>query len=142
MGKTSIMLNLSDYLTASNKYPERAIHKELTNELLDNAKDFVDTINAFLTEIGLEDVEEVSSGFRPTDVNSKIPNAAKASLHSKCLAVDFKDPQGKIAKKCKENPTLLKKYKLFLENPEYTKGWCHLDKSPTRPDRPSRMFNP
>ena len=136
------MLTEYNYLTASGKYPERENHKELTIELKANMNGFIPTINAFLTEIGLSDVEEVSSGFRPTDVNNKIPNAAKNSLHSRCLAVDFADPQGKIAKKCKENPTLLKNYGLFLENPAYTKGWCHLDKSPTRSDRPSRMFNP
>jgi Peptidase M15 len=134
-------MNLNDLLTASGKYPERTKHKELNDELIANGEDLVSTVNDFLSEAGIQ-VGKISSGFRPSDVNSKIANAAKRSLHTRCLAVDFEDPTGEIAKKCKAVPHLLKKYKLFLENPEYTKGWCHLDKSPTRSDRASRMFNP
>lgn len=134
------MLTYEKYITASNKYPDRLNSRELSNEFKANANKLVKVINAFLIEAGV-DGAEVSSGFRPSAVNKALSNAAKASLHMSCLAVDLADPNGEIYKKC-DNRELLKKHGLFIEDQGSTKGWCHLDMSPTRPDRPSRKFIP
>lgn len=145
------MIDLKSYLTASGSYPDRESHKELTSELLKNAEKLLQSVNEFLKELAaLEKINtsyKVSSGFRPSEVNSATPNAAKRSLHMQGLAIDLSDDKNQtLAKACQKHPNLLKKYELFLESPDHTKGkhtnWCHLDCSPTRKDRPSRVFIP
>lgn len=134
------MLNRVIYLTASSKYPERYNHSELTPELLENADELIEAVNSFLLEIGVDDLS-VSSGFRPKAVNAATKGASTTSQHMICRAVDLVDKDGSLSKKCAAHPDLLRKYGLFLENPVQTKGWCHLDKSRTRADRPSRVFS-
>jgi hypothetical protein len=61
-------------------------------------------------------------------------------------AIDLLDnKEQSLAKLVQSRPDLLKKYDLWLENPDFTKGkntnWVHLDMG-TRNDRPSRQFNP
>lgn len=137
------MLSLTQYLTASGKYPERMNHPELTEEVKTNAEKLLTVVNAFLQEINLSDVK-VSSGWRPSDVNAKV-NGAKKSLHMAGLAIDLEDDKEQsLAKACSLNATVLRKFGLFLENPDFTKGatcWVHLDLG-TRKDRPNRQFNP
>lgn len=140
------MLDLNSYLTASGSYPERATSKELTPDLIKNANRLLNLVNSLLAELGIGSVR-VSSGFRPSGVNAQIVNAAKASLHQQCLAVDILDSKDQtLGKRIASRPDLLKKYNLFIEDLGSTKGqntnWVHLDCSPTRPDRPSRMFKP
>lgn len=141
---------LNDYLTASGAYPERAKHPELTSELLDNANRYLSKMQELFEGLGLDIKKyKFSSGFRPTDVNSKVPNAAKKSLHSVCLAGDFLDDKAQSLAKLMQTPkavALRLKLGIFLEAPSNTVGkvtnWCHLDISPTRSPRPSMEFLP
>lgn len=137
------MISLKDYLTASGAYPERENHKEVNKA---NAERLITAVNAFLKELDYKGPVKVSSGFRPSEVNANIANAAKKSLHTQCLAVDYLDDKNQtLAKLCASKPELLRKYGLFLEDPASTIGkntnWCHLDLG-TRSDRPSRVFKP
>ena len=134
------MITLTDYITASGKYPERLKSSELTNEVKANAADLLDSINKLLDEVGVTS-RRVSSGFRPSGVNAGIKGAAKRSLHMTGKAIDLSDPDGQIAKKVAARPDLMRKYGVFLESPAHTKGWCHLDKG-SRSDRPNRQFIP
>lgn len=146
------IISLDDLITSSNSYPERAKSSELTEELKENGASLLEKVNALLNDLGIEDVK-VSSGFRPSGVNASIANAAKASLHQRCRAIDILDDKEqslakaiqKDAEENKEN-SLLKKHGLWLEHPDSTKGkftnWCHLDDSNTRKDRPVRVFKP
>lgn len=139
------MISLSDYLTASGEYPEREKSPELTPELVSNANKLLKAVNSVLAELEVK-FGKVSSGFRPAAVNASIGNAAKKSLHMQCLAIDLLDDKGQsLGKKLAANPELLRKYSLFLEDLESTKGknsnWSHLDLG-TRADRPSRIFKP
>lgn len=137
------MLNLYNYLTASNKYPARANHTEVTAEVIINAKDLLNRVSSLLNDLGEDsDNKDVSSGFRPSDVNAKLANAAKKSLHMTGVAIDIKDLDGSLGKKIASRPDLLRKYGLFIEDLKSTKGWVHLDMSKTRSDRPSRSFIP
>jgi hypothetical protein len=130
------LVTLDMYLMGRDKqYP-----KDYTDEVKANITKFLPVLNQFLNECGI-DVVEVSSGWRPPSVNSKIANAAKRSLHMTGLACDLKDPDGKLDALFESKPDLLRKYGLFLEEPEFTKNWAHLDLG-TRPDRPSRKFRP
>lgn len=132
------MISRNDYITASGKYPERLKSKELTQEVLKNIDMLLAKVNALLKELGITD-SKVSSGFRPSSVNASIKNSAKRSLHMVGKAIDLESQE--LAIKLKEKPELLDKYELWLENPQYTPSWTHLDIG-TRSDREVRIFNP
>jgi hypothetical protein len=130
------LITLEMYLMGRDKqYP-----KDYTEEVKQNITKFLPILNDFLVEIGVTKAE-VSSGWRPPSVNAGIPNAAKRSLHMRGLACDLRDLDGKLDALFASKPDLLRKYGLFLESPDHTKGWAHLDLG-TRADRPSRIFVP
>ena len=52
-----------------------------------------------------------------------------AKEHKILMACDFKDDKGKSDMFCITNKNLLKKIWLYVEDPKYTKGWCHLQAS-------------
>ena len=54
------------------------------------------------------------------------------------MAIDLNDPTGVIGSTLKNNVKLLEECGLWLENPDKTLKWVHLD---TRP-RNNRIFNP
>lgn len=131
------MISLHDYLTASGKYLDRA--ENVPAGLIANAEKLLTVVNAFLKELGITSCK-VSSGYRPEAVNAKVPGAAKKSLHTQCLAIDIQD-DGSLDKLIQENHELLKKYSLWLEHPDSTPNWTHLDLG-TRSDRSIRIFRP
>lgn len=120
------MITYENYITANGTYPERLKDPELTDEIKRNSEKLLEKINQFLKELGVENAH-VSSGWRPSSVNSKIPNAAKKSLHMSGLAIDIKDVDGKLDKLIESKDYLLKKYGAWQESPNATKGWAHLD---------------
>lgn len=134
------IIDLKSYLTASGKYPDREKHPELTPQLLANASELLRRVNTLLADLGISTVS-ISSGFRPQSVNAATPGAAKKSLHTICKAVDIADKDGSLAKLVAPRPDLLHKHDLWLESPDNTKGWVHLDCG-TRAERPSRIFKP
>lgn len=132
------MISREDYITASGEYPERLNSAELTQEVEDNIEKLLKVVNSLLEELGIED-PLVSSGFRPSAVNASIKGSAKRSAHMLGLAIDFKT--NKLALVLSKKPELLKKFGLWLEHPNYTKTWTHLDLV-NRKDRPVRIFIP
>ena len=122
-------------ITSDNKYPSRARSTELTEEVIINIENTCLVLNNFfeeLNEICLNEEREVlslkiSSGFRPSFVNSNIINASKRSGHLTGIAVDFKDSNHKLYDVIFKYNFLLKKYNLFLEDKNSTKFWVHLD---------------
>lgn len=133
-------ITLKDLLTSSGKYPEREKHKEVTPEVIKNAETLLKAVNSLLTDLKI-DKATVSSGFRPSDVNSAIPNAAKKSLHMIGCAIDIADADGALDKLIESRDDLKKKYGLWQENPGDTKGWMHLDNK-DRGKRSKNTFNP
>lgn len=133
-------LKLDDLITASGKYPERKKSFELTPEVIANGEDLIKRVNALFNDLNI-DVPKVSSGFRPSVVNSKIANAAKRSAHMIGKAIDLEDPKGELGQLVMLRPDLLKKHGLMLENPQFSKTWIHLD-TVYRPPRSNQMFNP
>lgn len=121
------MITLEAYLTANGKYPDRATHPELTNELKANAIRLLAVLNPFLEELGVKN-PIVSSGFRPSDVNAATPGSAKRSLHMSCLACDLADADGKLDALIASRDDLKKKYGVWQEDPKSTQGgWAHCD---------------
>jgi hypothetical protein len=68
----------------------------------------------------------VTSGYRPGKYNVKA-GGAKNSAHLHCMAIDVSDPNGKLGRWLAANLPILRACDLWMENPENTKGWCHLD---------------
>lgn len=111
-----------------------------------NAVDLLGRVNALLNEIGWALDVKVTSGFRPLALNQKVKRAAKSSYHMIGKAVDFADDDHMFRRYF--NPLMdmgaanvLRKYGLFMEHPDSTPTWIHLDTG-NRIDRPSRVFLP
>ncbi len=145
MKNNSINLDLyfTDFITKKDRRKEYP--SEFTEEINNNAVILLDKVNNLLKELGIEN-SDVTSGWRPATINSKTANAAKRSAHLIGKAVDLLDNSNQdLAKLIASRPDLLRKYELFLENLNSTRGvdqnWVHLDYM-SRSDRPSRVFNP
>ena len=129
------MLALKDYWMGR----DITCAQELNEDIKKNAEKLISTVNLFLKEIGVSEVK-ISSGWRPSSINSKVPNAAKKSLHMSGLAVDLFD-DGKIKEIILKNVDKLEKYNLWLESIDHTPTWVHLDLG-IRSARPKRIFIP
>lgn len=134
------MVGLYDYFTASGKYPNREKHPEVTVEVIKNASKLLERVNSILEDLEIKSII-VSSGFRPSDVNNTIPNAAKRSLHMQGLAIDIEDKHGDIGALLSMNDALKKKYGLWQEDSANTPGWVHLDLK-DRGTRAKNTFRP
>lgn len=132
-------ITLEAYFADPKTGEDRRINyvEDYTDEILENAKVLIEKVNSLLSDLGIIAVV-VSSGWRPNAINSAV-GGAKRSLHLQGRAIDLKDSTGELDRVIEERPDLLKKYNLWLEDPDATKGWCHLDTG-VRKDRPSRVF--
>lgn len=139
----SIDLYFRDFVTKKDRRIE--YKDQFNNDILTNAKKLLVNVNKLLNDLGISK-GDVTSGWRPPTVNAQTTNAAKKSLHMLGLAVDILDNKTQdLGKLIASRPDLLKRYNLWLENPDHTRGkntnWVHLDVG-SRSDRPTRMFNP
>jgi uncharacterized protein YcbK (DUF882 family) len=128
------MISKEEILMGRDKeYP-----KEYTKEVSDNIDKLLISLNKFRKAYGKP--MSVSSGWRPAAINSKIANAAKKSNHMVGLACDFKDADGSLDAFCMANLKLLEECGLYLEHPDATVGWCHLQC--ISPKSGNRVFRP
>lgn len=130
------MITLDDLLTSSGKYPDRAKSPEVTDEVRKNGEELLRRVNALLKELGITNAT-VSSGFRTSDANKAIPNAAKRSSHMSGEAIDLAGKDILAAKITKE---LLIKHDLYREDTDDTPTWRHLQTRPTKSG--NRIFKP
>ena len=91
-----------------------------------NARGLLEKVNALLAELGINN-ERMTSGYRPPSVNRKY-SRARLSHHTTGHAVDIADPKGlrPLAKALLRDTSLLERHGLYLESPDYTRGWVHL----------------
>lgn len=111
---------------------------DYTKEVSDNIDKLLIPLNKFRNAYGKP--MSVSSGWRPPSINAATPGAAKRSNHMLGLACDFRDIDGALDKWCIENLKLLEQFGLYLEHPDSTPGWCHLQCVP--PKSGNRVFKP
>ena len=124
------MISLQEMM-GLNKY------EDLTSELQANAQEELRRVNIFR---GIYDKPMyVNSGYRTVEHNASI-GGAKNSSHCTCQAIDFKDNDGELKKYISENPDILEKADLYMEAPESTPGWCHLQSRPIPSG--NRIFKP
>ena len=150
MSTKNLLISYEDYVTSKGRYPDRLNSLELTPEVKTNISELLNKVNSLLEELGITSVD-ISSGFRTSESNAKVLNAAKKSLHMVGQAIDIIDAKDqKLSKKLQEDAeknkenSLITKYGLWLEHPQHTIGkntnWCHLDTSKSRKNRPVRVF--
>jgi len=129
------VLTLADYFMGRD-----ASHAgELTAELLINARTMVDRANGLLKLVGIAQ-GMVNSGWRPHSINTVTANASPRSRHLTCQAVDLRDTDGVLDVWCMRNLHALEVLGLWLEHPDATPGWCHVQTVPPRSGR--RVFDP
>lgn len=128
------MITLTDYyMGRDTKYPH-----ELTAQHRANAQMTVWRVNDLLAAFG-ED-RRVNSGWRPAAVNAGVPNAAPKSKHTTCQACDIADDDGSLDAWCMANLPVLEKIGLWLEHPDATPRWCHVQT--VAPGSGNRVFRP
>lgn len=112
-----------------------------TAEMMADANDLLERVDAFFHEVGIElEDDDVSSGYRPDRYNAKYSHR---SGHLTCVALDVKDlHQLRIRKLlAKGEPalkSLLAKHGLYMEHYTKTPKWIHLQTRPTV----NRIFMP
>lgn len=136
-------ITLHEYFTSSNSYPDRIRSPEKTAQVEKNAEELLRRVNALLKHIGWDRSLKISSGFRPSSVNSSVKGAALKSCHMTGEAVDLLDDKDQTL--CKTiTKDLLEKFDLFREDSDATIGkytnWCHLQTRKTQSGR--RIFKP
>lgn len=124
-------------ITKSELLMGRDSHPEYTREISDNVDKLLLCLNKLRTAYGKP--MYVSSGFRPSNINKTV-GGAKKSNHQKGLACDFKDIDGSLDAWCLNNLDKLEEFGLYLESPDHTVGWCHLQCVPPRSGK--RVFIP
>lgn len=130
------MITRDDYFMGRDKqYPT-----DMTPDIERNAFRMIGLANALLARFG--EGRKVNSGWRPPTINANTPHASKTSLHMTGRAVDLEDAAGTLDAWCMSDFGLaqLKDIGLWLEHPDSTRGWCHLQMIP--PGSGNRVFRP
>lgn len=121
------MITLDEYLMGRDKdFPLDMLQAR-------NAADLLARINWLLGHLNIE--AKVSSGYRPSAINKKI-GGSKMSTHTVCAGIDLVGND--LAKLLFKRQDLLEKCGLYLEHPDYTPTWAHLDTK----KRKNRVFIP
>lgn len=110
----------------------------LSQELEQNLQKLLEALNLFRSLYGKP--MTVTSGYRPSAINANVPGAAKKSAHMSCQACDFRDLDGSLDKYCMDNQYILQQCGLYLEHPDSTPGWTHLQIRV--PGSGNRVFKP
>lgn len=131
----SIQLTLSDYFMGRDITHAH----ELDEALRCNAGRTIARVNELLREIGAARTR-VNSGWRPHSINAAVPNASARSRHLTCEAIDLRDDDGALDAWCMGHLDRLERVGLWLEHPDATPGWCHVQTVPPRSGR--RVFMP
>jgi uncharacterized protein YcbK (DUF882 family) len=118
-----------DYLMGRDK-----IYPINLNQAL-NMANLLSRVNHLIGSLKID--AHLSSGYRPGHFNKAAGGSARSG-HLTCEAIDLIDHDGSVGQMLRNNVKLLEEYGLFLENPEFTKTWVHLDIR----ERKNRIFNP
>lgn len=116
---------------------------ELTDDIRNNAAHTVRKVNQLLDLAEADGINcnQCASGWRPLAVNDVTQNAAKNSKHTIGLAVDVRDTAGReFASWCLSNLDQLERIGLWMEDPQWTPTWVHLQIVPPKSGR--RVYIP
>lgn len=123
---------------------------ELNAPIIENARELLGRVNLLLTWAHKDGVwpgtdettgTPVAGGWRPVAVNDRTRNAAKGSTHKDGRGIDIQDtPDRSFARWCLRNLELLAEVGLWMEDPQWTPDWVHLQSVPPRSGR--RVYIP
>ena len=82
----------------------------------------------------------VASGWRPPAINATTPGTSSTSKHMVGQAIDIYDPDGSLDRWLIANQKILKDLGLWLEHPDATPTWVHIQTVP--PASGNRVFHP
>jgi len=110
---------------------------EITNKLLAQAQTYGVVVKA-----NPATGSQVSSGWRPPAINASTKGASPTSHHMTGRAVDLYDPDGELDEWLMSGIGMaaMEELGLWLEHPDATPGWCHLQIVP--PGSGRRVFRP
>lgn len=97
---------------------------DLTPEVRSNAIDLLQRVNALMSLFGY--TRKVNSGWRPKTVQMEINPRAPNSGHITGQAIDLEDKDGTLKEWCVFHQDQLERFKLYMEHPESTPTWVHL----------------
>ncbi len=126
-----------DILNSGGKHPERELSDECTSEVRINAADLAERVSRLLDFLSRSAV--VSSGFRTRTSNKEV-GGAPSSAHLTGQAVDLEDKTGSLKRAILHDAGLLGRFDLYMEHPDSTPTWCHLQSRKTASG--SRIFRP
>lgn len=142
------MISLADYWMGRD-----AAHPlDMTPAIDKAARLTVSLVNALLVEATSAGVyqatlsprsgTQLASGWRPPAVNAATKNASPTSLHMTGQAADVYDHGDKLDAWLMQPPgqAALERIGLWLEHPDFTPEWCHLQVIP--PGSGRRVFRP
>ncbi len=92
-----------------------------------NLQKLLECLNAFRAIYGKSMI--VTSGYRTPEHNASIGGASN-SAHCLCMAADFADVSRDLSKYCLSNEDILETCGLWMENPDSTPTWVHLQIRP------------
>ena len=141
------MLTIDDYLMGRGK----RYAADLTEDVQANALDLLSRVNLLLGFAYANGVQptldektgtHVASGWRPPAINDATSNAAKSSRHMTGQAIDLRDDPDKrpLARWCLGNLDRLATIGLWMESPQWTPSWVHLQTVP--PKSGKRVYIP
>lgn len=126
-----------------------AYRDELTDAIARHAAVTVARVNRLLDAMATDGLHAeckadrsspVASGWRPAAINARVPAAVPDSPHLSGAACDLYDPRNALDDWCLAHAEVLARLELWLEHPEYTEGWCHVQI--VAPRCGSRVFRP
>lgn len=146
----TFQLTLDDYFTGPGRVRrDQCYAGDCTDEIRDAATETVRRVNLVLFAMAKDGVHLAAdpetgslshSGWRPPAVNAATRNAAPKSNHLKGKACDLYDPKGLLDAWCMAHLDVLEGIGLWLEHPDSTAGWSHVQTVPPRSGR--RVFRP
>lgn len=141
-----MIITLDDYWMGR----DRTHRDELTHDIIQSAQITVERINHLLDQAADDGVTpgtnpqtgtHVSSGWRPRSINDGTANAALGSKHLIGCACDVRDTGARdLARWCLRNLDALEAIGLWMEDPQWTPTWVHLQIVP--PGSGRRVYIP
>lgn len=109
----------------------------ITKEMSENALLLITLANCVLEDFG--EYRTINSGYRDPETNRKAGGSPR-SKHLTCQAIDLEDRDRELKIYCMKRLDLLEKYDLYMEHPDKTPTWVHLQL--VAPKSGNRVFYP
>ena len=136
------MITIADYWMGRDKLYPKALNPQILAAAPITVARANLLLDAFHAVFPTAAPRHVNSGWRPPEINATTPRASRTSLHMSGQAIDISDDDGSLDRWCTSPAGLaaLERIGLWLESPESTAGWCHVQTIPPRSG--NRVFRP